>query len=209
MRLKNIPGAMEKVDNSSFLIKNPSQYKGSFNKIFNNDNPIHLEIGIGRGNFIYNMALKNPDINFIGIEKYDSVMVKVVERLDKNGLDNLRLIKMDATYINDIFDHEIDLIYLNFSDPWPKKRHADRRLSSIKFLQRYDNLFKNTKTIIMKTDNRSLFENSLISFTNYGYKIDEISLDLYSDNIVDNIPTEYEIKFVNKGNSIYRVRVSK
>lgn len=209
MRLKNIPGAMEKVDNSSFLIKNPSQYKGSFNKIFNNDNPIHLEIGIGRGNFIYNMALKNPDINFIGIEKYDSVMVKVVERLDKNGLDNLRLIKMDATYINDIFDHEIDLIYLNFSDPWPKKRHADRRLSSIKFLQRYDNLFKNTKTIIMKTDNRSLFENSLISFTNYGYKIDEISLDLYSDNIVDNISTEYEIKFVNKGNSIYRVRVSK
>ena len=209
MRLKNIPGAKEHVDNSEFLIVNKENYKGNYRKLFNNDNPLHIEIGIGKGNFIYNMAKNNPDINFIGIEKYDSVMVKAVEKLESESLPNLRLIKMDATNIDKVFFKEVDVIYLNFSDPWPKNRHENRRLSSRVFLEKYDNLFKNNKTIIMKTDNRKLFEFSIISFTNYNYKIEELSLDLYNDDISLNIPTEYEIKFVNKGNPIYRIKVSK
>ena len=209
MRLKNIPGAREHVDNSLFLIMDKEKYKGKFKTIFNNNNPLHIEIGMGKGNFIYNMAKTYPDINFIGIEKYDSVIVKAVEKLEKEALPNLRLIKMDATYIDEIFDQEVDVIYLNFSDPWPKNRHEDRRLSSKKFLEKYDKLFKGKNEIIMKTDNRKLFEFSIISFTNYEYKIEELSLDLYNDDIKDNIPTEYEIKFVNKGNPIYRIKVSK
>jgi len=162
MRLKNIPGAKEHVDNSEFLIVNKENYKGNYRKLFNNDNPLHIEIGIGKGNFIYNMAKNNPDINFIGIEKYDSVMVKAVEKLESESLPNLRLIKMDATNIDKVFFKEVDVIYLNFSDPWPKNRHENRRLSSRVFLEKYDNLFKNNKTIIMKTDNRKLFEFSII-----------------------------------------------
>ena len=209
MRLKNIPGAKEHVDSSVYLIKNPSSYKGKFKEIFGNNNPIHIEIGMGKGNFIYNMAKELPNINFIGIEKYDSVMVKGIEKQEENPLSNLRFIKMDATYINEVFDHEVDVIYLNFSDPWPKNRHENRRLSSRVFLERYDLLFRKNKEIIMKTDNRKLFEFSIMSFNNYGYNIDEISLDLYNDNIDFNIPTEYEMKFVSKGNPIYRIKVSK
>lgn len=209
MRLKNIPGAKEHVDNSKYLIVDKEKYKGKYKEVFGNNNPLHIEIGMGKGNFIYNMAKTYPGINFIGIEKYDSVLVKAVEKMEKEELPNLRFIKMDATYITDIFDHEVDRIYLNFSDPWPKNRHENRRLSSRVFLERYDQLFKDKKEIIMKTDNRGLFEFSIISFTDYGYKIEEISLDLYKDDISMNIPTEYEIKFVNKGNPIYRIKVSK
>lgn len=208
MRLKNIPGAREKVDNSPYLIKNPKDLRGNYKSIFNN-NPIHIEIGMGKGNFIIGMAEKYPEINFIGIEKYDSVIVKAVEKLEEKDLPNLRLIRYDATYIEDIFDHEIDRIYLNFSDPWPKNRHEHRRLTSELFLKRYDNLFKEQKSIIMKTDNRKLFEFSIMSFNNYGYKINDISLDLYKDDIKDNVATEYETKFVNKGNPIYKVDVNK
>lgn len=209
MRLKNIPGAKEHVDNSKYLIVDKENNKGKFNKLFGNNNPLHIEIGMGKGNFIYNMAKTYPSINFIGIEKYDSVLVKAVEKMEKEELPNLRFIKMDATYIDSIFDHEVDRIYLNFSDPWPKNRHENRRLSSKVFLERYDKLFKKEKEIIMKTDNRKLFEFSIMSFTDYGYKIEEISLDLYKDDISLNIPTEYEIKFVNKGNPIYRIKVNK
>lgn len=208
MRLRNIPGAKEYIDNSVYLIHDPENYKGRFNQIFGNNNPLHIEIGTGKGNFIYNMAKTYPDINFIGIEKYDSVLVKATQKLEVCSLPNLKLIRMDATYINSIFDHEVDVIYLNFSDPWPKNRHENRRLSSRTFLEKYDSLFKNNKEIIMKTDNRKLFEYSVMSFTNYDYKIDNISLDLYNDDIV-NIPTEYEMKFVNKGNLIYMVKVRK
>lgn len=207
MRLRNVKGAKEIIDSSKLVINNYLEYKGKFKEIFDNDNEIHLEIGMGKGNFIINMAKKYPNINFIGIEKYDSVLVRAIEKIDY--LDNLRFIRMDATLIDKIFDKEIDTLYLNFSDPWPKDRHRHRRLSDEFFLKKYDNIFKNSKHIIMKTDNRKLFEYSIIQFTNYGYKINNISLDLYDDDIEDNIPTEYENKFHNLGFPIYKIDISK
>lgn len=207
MRLRNVKGANEIINKSELVIDNYKEYKSKFKTIFKNNNPIHLEIGTGKGNFIINMAKNYPDINFIGIEKYDSVLVRALEKIDY--LDNLRFIRMDATYIEDIFQKEIDTIYLNFSDPWPKERHRHRRLTDSYFLKRYDNLFKDKKHIIMKTDNRKLFEYSIIEFTNYDYKIENISLDLHKDDIKDNIETEYEQKFSSKGFPIYKIEVFK
>ncbi|MCM1371055.1 MAG: tRNA (guanosine(46)-N7)-methyltransferase TrmB [Clostridium sp.] len=209
MRLKKVKGAEEKVNSSKYIIEKPDYYKGKYNKLFNNNNELHLEIGMGKGTFIINKALTNPNINYIGIEKYDSVIVRAVEKIENMEIPNLKLIRMDANNIEEIFDKEIDKIYLNFSDPWPKERHAKRRLSSSEFLNKYNNIFKNKKIIQMKTDNRKLFEYSLKSFIENGYKIDDISLDLYNDDIKDNIPTEYEIKFSSLGQTIYMVSVSK
>ena len=208
MRLRNVTGSKEKVENCEYVIKDYKEFRGNYNKLFGNNNPIHIEIGMGKGNFITGMAKKYPDINFIGIEKYDSVLVRALEKIDTD-IPNLKLIRMDATYIEDAFNKEVDTIYLNFSDPWPKNRHEHRRLTSEVFLKRYDNLFKKGKRIIMKTDNRKLFEYSIISFTNYGYKIDSISLDMYSDDIKDNVQTEYESKFHAKGMPIYKIVVYK
>ena len=209
MRLKCVKGAKEKVESSPYLILNPIEYKGNYQKLFNNNNPIYIEIGMGKGNFIIENAKKYPDINFIGIEKYDSVIVRAIEKLEQLELPNLKLIRIDANNIVDVFDKEIDLIYLNFSDPWPKARHEKRRLSSHEFLKKYDSIFKNKKNIIMKTDNRKLFEFSIMSYTSYGYSINEISLDLYKDDISNNIPTEYEMKFNELGFPIYKIDVEK
>ena len=208
MRLRNVKGASDIIENSSFVIKNYKDYKGCYNKIFNNNNPIHIEIGMGKGDFIIGMAKKYPEINFIGIEKFDSVIVRAIEKIEEK-IPNLILIRMDATEIEEVFEKEIDTIYLNFSDPWPKNRHSDRRLTSLKFLKRYDSVFNNEKQIIMKTDNRKLFEFSLIEFSNYNYKFEEISLDLYNDDIKDNVQTEYERRFHNLGFPIYKVVVKK
>lgn len=208
MRLRNVRGASEIIDNCTFLIKDYKELKGRYKELFNNDNPIHIEIGMGKGNFIIGMAKKYPEINFIGIEKFDSVIVRAIEKIDEE-IPNLKLIRMDATEIADVFYKEIDTIYLNFSDPWPKNRHANRRLTSLNFLKKYDNVFKNEKNIIMKTDNRKLFEFSLLEFNNYDYKFQEISLDLYNDDIKDNVQTEYEKKFHNLGFPIYKVIVKK
>lgn len=208
MRLRNVKGAKEKIESSNYIINDYKNYSGKFKNLFQNDNPLYVEIGMGKGDFIINMALSNPCINFIGIEKFDSVMVRAIEKLEDKSIPNLKLIKMDAEYIEDVFNHEIDKIFLNFSDPWPKERHEKRRLTSSNFLKKYDSLFKGNKNILFKTDNRKLFEYSLISFTNYGYKINNLSLDLHSDNI-DNIKTEYEIKFSNKGFVIYFIDVTK
>lgn len=208
MRLKNVKGASDIVLKSSYIIQNPEEYKGKFKSIFGNKNSIHLEIGMGKGDFIINMAKTFPNINFIGIEMYDSVIVRAVQKLEKEEINNLKLIKFDATNINDVFDKEIDTIYLNFSDPWPKNRHEKRRLTSEIFLKKYDSIFKNKKTIIQKTDNRRLFEYSVKSFTDFGYKIEEISLNLHEDNIF-NIETEYEKKFSSKGYPIYMIKVIK
>lgn len=207
MRLKKVKGAGEKIEKSPYLIKNPSEYSGGFKKIFNNSNPIRIEVGMGKGNFIINSALNNKDINFIGIEKYDSVLVRAIEKLEDKDIPNLKLICMDAKEIDEIFKNEIDLVYLNFSDPWPKKRHTDRRLTSSVFLKKYDNIFKNDKKIILKTDNRKFFEYSVTSFSNYGYKIMDISLNLHEDNDPLNVQTEYEEKFSSKGMPIYKVEV--
>lgn len=209
MRLRNVPGAREKIDNSKYIINNYKEYKGKYNTVFSNDNPICIEIGTGKGKFIKELALLNPNINYIGIEKYDSVLVRALEKVEEEDIPNLRYISMDATEIENAFEKEIDTIYLNFSDPWPKARHTDRRLTSKRFLQRYDNLFKGVKHIIFKTDNRKLFEFSIMSFTEYGYKIENIILDLYNDDIKDNVATEYEEKFHNKGMPIYKIEVTK
>ena len=209
MRLRNVKGAKEIIDNSSYIIKNPIDYKGDYQKIFENNNPIHIEIGMGKGDFIIENAKKYPNINFIGIEKFDSVIVRAVQKLENEEIQNLKLIKIDANEIDDVFDKEISVIYLNFSDPWPKARHAKRRLSSEIFLNKYDSVFIDKKRIIMKTDNRKLFEYSIKSFTDYGYKIEDISLNLYEDDIKNNVPTEYETRFHNRGCLIYKVDVSK
>ncbi len=208
MRLRNVKGAKEEIEKSKYIIDDYEQYKGSFKNIFNNKNEIHIEIGMGKGDFIKGMAEKYPNINFIGIEKFDSVMVRAVQKIEETEIPNLRLIRMDALNIDNIFDKEIDTIYLNFSDPWPKARHEKRRLTSDVFLEKYDKILKNKK-IIMKTDNRKLFEYSVKSLTDYGYKIDEISLDLHNDDIKDNVETEYEKKFVSLGNVIYKITVHK
>ncbi len=198
MRLRNVKNALEIVNNSKYTINKPESHKGKYKEIFGNDNPIHIEIGMGKGNFIIDMAQKNPDINFIGIERYESVMCRAIEKLDNLDLPNVRLICIDALGLGDVFDHEIDTIYLNFSDPWPKKRHAKRRLTSHVFLEIYDELFKKDKVIIQKTDNVGLFESSIVNLSTYGYVIEDICLDLHSSSR-ENSMTEYEAKFVSQG----------
>ena len=198
MRLRNVKNAKEMVGNSKYVIDNPKEYKGNYKEVFNNNNPICLEIGMGKGDFIINMALKYPDINFIGLEKYQSIVVRAIEKLEKLELNNLKLICIDALELGDIFFKEIDTIYLNFSDPWPKKRHAKRRLTSDTFLPIYDNVFKGVKRIVQKTDNVGLFEYSIVSLSKYGYKIMDVSLDLHATD-KDNVMTEYEKKFSSQG----------
>lgn len=198
MRLRNVKDAKDIVSNSKYVINNPQEYKGSFSKLFNNSNPISLEIGMGKGDFIINMAIKYPDINFIGLEKYQSIIVRAIQKLENLNLNNLKLICMDAKELNEVFAKEIDTIYLNFSDPWPKKRHAKRRLTSDTFLPIYDSLFKKDKRIVQKTDNVGLFEYSIVSLSNYGYVIKDISLDLHNTS-KENVMTEYEKKFSSQG----------
>ena len=199
MRLKNVKNAKDIINNSKYIVLNPYDYKGKWNSLFKNNNPINIEIGMGKGNFIIKMAKKYKDINFIGIEMFDSVIVRSVQKLENDDIPNLKLIRLDANYIEDIFDKEINTIYLNFSDPWPKKRHEKRRLTSEVFLKKYDNIFKGKKEIIQKTDNINLFSYSLSSLSLYGYKFDYVTLDLLSENDLDNVLTEYESKFNSKG----------
>lgn len=204
MRLKHIKNADVIIASSPYLVKNPTDYRGKWNELFGNDNPIEIEIGTGKGKFIISLAIDNPNINYIGIEKYDTPLVGAVKRLEGLELNNLKLICMDALNIEEVFDKEIDKIYLNFSDPWPKKRHTKRRLSSPLFLNRYDSLFKNTKRIQMKTDNDSLYEYSLESFSENGYEI--IKTDT---SYIDTHTTEYEDKFISLGKNINYIYVEK
>lgn len=204
MRLKHIKNAEEIILKSKYLVKSPKENKGKWNKVFNNDNNIEIEIGTGKGKFIIGKALENPNINFIGIEKYDSPLVSAVKKLEELELDNLKLICLDALEIEEVFDHEIDKIYLNFSDPWPKKRHTKRRLTSSVFLNKYESLFKNKKRIEMKTDNDDLYEFSSESFIENGYDI--VKTDT---NYFDTIRTEYEDKFISLGKNINYISVVK
>lgn len=201
--------AREIVESSSYVINEPTKYKGVYNElVFKNFNPIHLEIGMGKGNFIIDMAKKNPNINFIGIERYESVLCRAIEKLEMEQLDNVKIICIDALGLGDIFAGDIDTIYLNFSDPWPKKRHAKRRLTSHVFLPIYDNVFKDEKIIIQKTDNVGLFESSIVSLSTYGYVIEDISLDLASTD-KENSLTEYEAKFMSQGIKINYLKARK
>lgn len=190
MRLRNVKNKEEIMNSSSLLVRDEAKYKENWKSLFNNDNPIYIEIGMGKGDFIIGNALNNPNINYIGIEKYDSVMARAIEKI-KDDIPNLRLVRMDAKDIENVFYKEVDRVYLNFSDPWPKKRHAERRLTSNTFLKKYDSIFRNNMEIQMKTDNISLFEFSLVSLSNYGYVLKEVSLDLHSLQKEDNVMTEY------------------
>lgn len=201
MRLRNVKNADYIVKNSDYVINNPEEFIGNYKNIFKNENPINIEIGMGKGDFIIGMAKKYPNINFIGIEKYESVMVRAIEKLNDIKLDNLKLIRMDALNIDKVFNKEINTIYLNFSDPWPKKRHSKRRLTSDIFLSLYDKVFINIPHIIQKTDNIGLFAYSLSSLSQYGYTLDNVSLDLANEDI-DNVITEYENKFMTMGTKI-------
>ena len=208
MRQRNVKNKKEIIENSKYIVLEPEKMKGNWYKVFGNNNPIYIEIGMGKGDFIVNNAKRYPDINFIGIEKFDSIMALAIKKFDID-LPNLRLIRMDAMDIENVFDKEISKIFLNFSDPWPKKRHANRRLTSCNFLSRYDNLFIDENVIEMKTDNQNLFEYSLISFNENNYHIIELSLDLHNSLFENNIMTEYEKKFSEKGMRIYYVKVVK
>lgn len=207
MRLRHKPYAIEKIqDYPQYAVSNPEEHRGQWKSLFGNDNPIHIEVGTGRGRFIYEMAKANPHVNYIGIEKFSSVIVDALEKLIEEDVPNLKLINKDAKDLTIFFaDGEIDRIYLNFSDPWPKNRHEKRRLTYKTFLQNYEQVLVMGGEIHFKTDNQGLFEYSLVSFSEYGMLLKYISLDLHNSDFAGNIMTEYEEKFSEKGNRIYRV----
>ncbi len=204
MRLRNVKNKEEIMNNSKYLVRNPERYVGNWNKKFKKVQPIYIEIGMGKGKFIIENAIKYPNINFIGIEKFDSIVARCLPKIP-DGLDNLIIVRMDALMIDKVFSSEVDRIYLNFSDPWPKIRHSSRRLSSKVFLEKYDGIFKDSKKIYMRTDNRDLYIYSLMSFSEYGYVLKDISFDLHEVDDPFRITTEYEDKFADKGMPIYSV----
>lgn len=209
MRLRNNPNANEILENhSDFVVLDTKEHKGQWKDYFQNDQPIYIEIGMGKGDFIIENAKRYPHINFIGIEKFPTVLISAVKKIDEENLNlkNLRLMREDASLLKNVFEtNEIDRIYLNFSDPWPKKRHAKRRLTSDTFLPIYKDILNPKGQLILKTDNRILFEYSLISFQQYKMNFIDICLDLHhSEGYEDNIQTEYERKFSPFG-PIYRI----
>ncbi|MEQ2710104.1 tRNA (guanosine(46)-N7)-methyltransferase TrmB [Anaerostipes amylophilus] len=207
MRLRNVPGARETIIENQFSIQEPEQKKGKWAEVFGNDHPIHIEVGMGKGQFIIEMARRNPEVNYIGIEKYSSVLVRAVEKLEDFEQNNLRLIRMDAENIEEVFDKdEVDRIYLNFSDPWPKDRHAKRRLTSTRFLERYNNILTPEGRVMFKTDNKDLFDFSLEQVEEAGWILENHTYDLHhSEYNEGNVMTEYEEKFSAKGNPICRL----
>ncbi|CDE99604.1 tRNA (guanine-N(7)-)-methyltransferase [Clostridium sp. CAG:628] len=204
MRLKHIKGSEEKVSLSKVVIKNPEQYKGKWKSVFNNKNKIYLEIGMGKGSFLIEHARRNKNVNYIGFEKYPSVLLNALETIENENLTNIKIICADAYKVDEIFYKEISKLYLNFSDPWPKKRHIKRRLTSDVFLKKYNSIFKGLKVIEQKTDNDELFNFSLES-----YKLNHYIVVKKNTNYFDDIRTEYENKFISKGKNINYVKVIK
>lgn len=214
MRLRNIPGAQEVIDQSNYVVHVPEEMKGKWNSIFGNDNPIHIEIGMGKGKFITTLAKQNPDINYIGIEKYTSVLLRAIQKLDKETeeIKNIRFLCIDAENIEEVFDtEEVAQIYLNFSDPWPKDRHAKRRLPSREFLARYDKVLKKDGNLEFKTDNRLLFDFAVEELEPAGWNIVQITYDLHNtpDMMEGNVMTEYEEKFSSIGNPIHKYIINR
>jgi tRNA (guanine-N7-)-methyltransferase len=209
MRQRNKPWAKEKLASyPQYVISSPESYKGKWQEAFEKEQPLHIEIGTGKGRFITGMAKANPHINYIGIELQDSVIVTALDRIIEDELPNIKLIIVNAEDLQQFFEQgEVDRVYLNFSDPWPKKRHAKRRLTYKNFLQIYENILIDEGEIHFKTDNQGLFEFSLISFSEYGLLLKYVSLDLHNSDFEGNIMTEYEEKFSQKGNRIYRCEV--
>ena len=205
MRLKHVKGAEDHVFDSPHVINTPEQYRGSWAaSVFQNDAPIHIEIGMGKGQFLISLAQRDPQINYIGIEKYSSVLVRAVQKQEQLQLANLRFIRMDAEEIETVFaPGEVARIYLNFSDPWPKDRHAKRRLTSTRFIARYRNIAQKDAVVEFKTDNRGLFDFSIESAAKAGCRTLYLTYDLHREpEAAQNIMTEYEEKFAAAGNPI-------
>lgn len=208
MRLRHKPWAVEYInEHQDVIIPNPEDYKGKWHEVFGNDNPVHIEVGTGKGQFVLGMAKQNPNINYIGIELFDSVIVCALERIvEAEKPANLRLLKVNGAKLQEYFAKgDVARVYLNFSDPWPKKRHAKRRLTHEGFLKLYESVLIDNGEIHFKTDNRGLFEYSLVSMNHYGMRLNYVSLDLHAEMPEDNIMTEYEEKFSAKGQPIYRL----
>jgi len=208
VRLRHKPWAVEYInEHQDVIIPNPEDYKGKWHEVFGNDNPVHIEVGTGKGQFVLGMAKQNPNINYIGIELFDSVIVCALERIvEAEKPANLRLLKVNGAKLQEYFAKgDVARVYLNFSDPWPKKRHAKRRLTHEGFLKLYESVLIDNGEIHFKTDNRGLFEYSLVSMNQYGMRLNYVSLDLHAEMPEDNIMTEYEEKFSAKGQPIYRL----
>jgi len=214
MRLRNIKGSEQIIATSPYVVQQPILQKSKWHTLFGNQFPIYLEIGMGKGKFLVTLAKNNPHINYIGIEKYTSVMLRAIQKLEQEAeeISNLRLICMDAEEITEVFEREeISRIYLNFSDPWPKDRHARRRLPSKEFLERYDSILKNDGQIEFKTDNRLLFDFAVEELKLTKWKTDKITYHLHQDSemMIDNVMTEYEEKFSTLGNPIHKYIISR
>ncbi len=205
MRLRHIPGAEQMIEDSPYVIQNPEERKGKWHEVFGNHNPIRIEVGMGKGRFIMELAKANPEINYIGIERYSTVLLKAIQKREQLAITNICFMCIDAKNMADIFDMgEVDRIYLNFSDPWPKDRHAKRRLPSRQFLARYDEFLKGNGVLEFKTDNRDLFDFAVEEVPEAGWKIKECTYDLHHDDrlMQGNVMTEYEEKFSSIGNPI-------
>ena len=210
MRLRNITGSRETIAESIYVVNETEMFDcpGKWHEIFGNEQPLHIEIGMGKGKFIHTMAKLNPHINYVGIEKYSSVLLRAVQKMEEEELPNLRLLRMDAEDITKVFGRgEVDKIYLNFSDPWPKDRHAKRRLPSREFLRRYDVILKAGGKLEFKTDNRQLFDFAVEELEPAGWTADVITYDLHADAVLveGNVMTEYEEKFSSLGNPICKL----
>lgn len=215
MRLRNIPYAEDVIQEHKTVIKQPQEHKGKWAEVFGNTNPTHIEIGMGKGKFIMQMAAKHPEINYIGIEKYTSVLLRATEKYDSEEfceLQNVKFIRMDATELENVFEPgEIEQIYLNFSDPWPKSRHAKRRLTSVEFLARYIKVLPENGRVEFKTDNTQLFDFSLEQAEEAGWKMIAYTYDLHNNEEMNkgNIMTEYEEKFSSKGQPINKMIIQR
>lgn len=212
MRLRNISGSREVIGESRFVVQNPKEQKNHWCELFGNSHKIQIEIGMGKGRFIMDMAKSHPDINYVGIEKYSSVLLRGIQKMEAEPLPNLYFIRMEAEEIMEVFGHaEVDKIYLNFSDPWPKDRHAKRRLPSREFLNRYREILSEEGTIEFKTDNQALFTFALEELEPAGWHLDQVTYDLHHDEVMmqGNIMTEYEERFSSMGNPIYKYIISK
>lgn len=205
MRLRNITGARDIIAESEYVVQESTEYKGRWKELFENNGELHIEVGMGKGKFLNEMARRNPHINYIGIEMYSSVLLRALQKMELDPLPNLRFLCIDARILPDVFEKgEVDHIYLNFSDPWPKDRHAKRRLPSRQFLERFDQILKADGRISFKTDNRDLFDFAVEELEPAGWKAEVITYDLHADEVLceGNVMTEYEEKFSSKGNPI-------
>ncbi len=210
MRLRNIPGSREVIAESRFVIQKPEEFRGRWKEVFGNSNPLHIEVGMGKGRFLMELAAANPDINYVGIEMYSSVLLRAVQKAEQDcaELTNFRLIRMDARQLEEVFaEEEVQRVYLNFSDPWPKDRHAKRRLTSCDFLARYEGILDHAGWVEFKTDNKDLFAFSLESVKEKGWILEASTWDLHNDEVLNkgNIMTEYEERFSSQGNAICKL----